>query len=130
MSSILMDIKTQLGYSEPYDAENPAPFDNQILMHINAQIATLRQVGVGPKNGFRVTGSSQQWSDLLTGENDEMNLLVPEFVFLKTKLVFDPPSNSFTCDALSKQADEDIWRIRELAEGRITPNAGSNNSSN
>lgn len=130
MSSILNDIKKQLGYYQPYSTSDPAPFDSEIMMHINAQIATLRQVGVGPKNGFRITGTQEEWTDFLVGENDEMNCLVPEFVYLKVKLIFDPPGNSFTCDALQKQADEDIWRIRELAEGRITPNAGSNNSSN
>lgn len=128
MSSILKDIKKQLGYNEPYNAEDPAPYDCEIIMHINAQLSTLRQVGVGPKNGFRITGETQTWEDFLVGEHDEMNDLVPEFVFLKVKLIFDPPPSSFAMEAMKEQAKEDFWRIQELAEGRIDLNAGSDNS--
>lgn len=128
MSSILKDIKKQLGYNEPYNTEDPAPYDCEIIMHINAQLSTLRQVGVGPKNGFRITGETQTWEDFLVGEHDEMNDLVPEFVFLKVKLIFDPPPSSFGMEAMKEQAKEDFWRIQELAEGRIDLNAGSDNS--
>lgn len=128
MSSILKDIKKQLGYNEPYNTEDPAPYDCEIIMHINAQLSTLRQVGVGPKNGFRIIGEAQTWEDFLVGEHDEMNDLVPEFVFLKVKLVFDPPPSSFAMEAMKEQAKEDFWRIQELAEGRIDLNAGSDNS--
>lgn len=128
MSSILKDIKKQLGYNEPYNTEDPAPYDCEIIMHINAQLSTLRQVGVGPKNGFRIIGEAQTWEDFLAGEHDEMNDLVPEFVFLKVKLVFDPPPSSFAMEAMKEQAKEDFWRIQELAEGRIDLNAGSDNS--
>lgn len=128
MSSILKDIKKQLGYNEPYNTEDPAPYDCEIIMHINAQLSTLRQVGVGPKNGFRITGETQTWEDFLVGKHDEMNDLVPEFVFLKVKLVFDPPPSSFAMEAMKEQTKEDFWRIQELAEGRIDLNAGSDNS--
>lgn len=128
MSSILKDIKKQLGYNEPYNTQDPAPYDCEIIMHINAQLSTLRQVGVGPKSGFRITGEDQTWEDFLVGEYDEMNDLVPEFVFLKVKLVFDPPSSSFACEAMKQQADEALWRIREKAEGRIDLNASGDNS--
>lgn len=128
MSSILKDIKKQLGYNEPYDEADPAPYDCEIMMHINSQLSILRQVGVGPVNGFRVTGEGETWGDFLVGENDEMNHLVPEFVFFKVKLVFDPPPSSFAVEAMKQQADEDFWRIREEAEGRINQNAGNNSS--
>lgn len=128
MSSILNDIKKQLGYNEPYDAEDPAPYDCEIMMHINAQLAALRQIGVGPDNGYRITGTEQTWNNFLIGQNDEMNDLVPEFVFLKVKLVFDPPPSSFAMEAMKEQAKEDFWRIQELAEGRIDLNARSYNS--
>lgn len=128
MSSILKDIKKQLGYNEPYNTEDPAPYDCEIIMHINAKLSTLHQIGVGPEKGFRITGETQTWEDFLVGEDDEMNDLVPEFVFLKVKLVFDPPPSSFACEAMTQQADEDFWRIREKAEGRIDLNASSDNS--
>lgn len=128
MSSILKDIKKQLGYNEPYNTEDPAPYDCEIIMHINAQLSILRQIGVGPDKGFRITGEAQTWEDFLVGTYDEMNDLVHEFVFLKVKLIFDPPPSSFACEAMKQQADEDFWRIREKAEGRIDLDAGSDNS--
>ena len=115
--SILLDIKKQLGYDETFDPESP--FDSEIIMHINASLSKLTQVGVGPKVGFRVTDSSQKWSDFLTGPYDEMNTMVQEYVFCKTKLAFDPPASSAAVESLKSLADEDIWRIHEKAEGTI-----------
>lgn len=115
--SILLDIKKQLGYDETFDPESP--FDSEIIMHINASLSKLTQVGVGPASGFRVTDSSQKWSDFLTGLYDEMNTMVQEYVFCKTKLAFDPPASSAAVESLKSLADEDIWRIHEKAEGTI-----------
>lgn len=115
--SILLDIKKQLGYDETFDPESP--FDSEIIMHINASLSKLTQVGVGPKAGFRVTDASQKWSDFLTGPYDETNTMVQEYVFCKTKLAFDPPASSAAVESLKSLADEDIWRIHEKAEGTI-----------
>lgn len=115
--SILLDIKKQLGYDESFDPESP--FDSEIIMHINASLSKLTQVGVGPKAGFRVTDASQKWSDFLTGPYDETNTMAQEYVFCKTKLAFDPPASSAAVESLKALAEEDIWRIREKAEGAI-----------
>lgn len=115
--SILLDIKKQLGYDETFDPTSP--FDSEIIMHINGSLAKLTQVGVGPKAGFRVTDDKQKWSDFLTGPYDEMNTMVQEYVFCKVKLAFDPPASSAAVESLKGLAEEDIWRIREKAEGAI-----------
>ena len=115
--SILLDIKKQLGYDETFDPNSP--FDSEIIMHINASLSKLTQVGVGPKAGFRVTDAAQKWSDFLTGPYDETNTMVHEYVFCKTKLVFDPPASAAAVESLKATAKEDIWRIREKAEGAI-----------
>lgn len=114
-NSILLSIKRMLGYDVEYDPANP--FDLEIVMHINAQLATLRQVGVGPKNGFRISSDSETWTDFLSGQYDEFNEMAKEFVWAKVKLAFDPPANSSAIESLKSLADEDLWRAREKAEG-------------
>lgn len=113
--SILLTIKRMLGYDVEYNPENP--FDLQIIIHINANLAILTQVGVGPTAGFKITGDSETWSDFLVGTYDEYNELVKEFVYLKTKLVFDPPSSAAAIETFKEVAKQDLWRIREKAEG-------------
>ena len=115
--SILLTIKRMLGYDAEYSPENP--FDLEILIHINANLAILTQVGVGPDAGFKITGDSETWSDFLVGEYDEYNELVKEFVYLKTKLIFDPPSSSAAIETFNEAAKQDLWRIREKAEGAL-----------
>ena len=115
--SILLDIKEQLGYDESYSPDSP--FDSEILMHINACLARLAQVGVGPANGYRITGTTEKWSDFLIGQYDELNTMVQEYVYIKSKLAFDPPASATAVESLKALADEDIWRIHEKAEGTI-----------
>ncbi len=87
-NSILVDVKTQLGYTEEAN-----PYDQDIIIDINTALSALRQIGVGPEEGFLVTDSTQTWGDLI---KDKFELLVSakSYVFLKVRLMFDPPSNA------------------------------------
>ena len=88
MESILTSIKKLLGIAEEY-----AHFDVDIIMHINAELMTLSQIGIGPSEGFIVTNDYQTWSDFL---GDQTNVeAVKTYVFLKVKMAFDPPTSSF-----------------------------------
>lgn len=102
METILSSIKALLGVESSITA-----FDNELIMHINAAISELTQGGVGPQEGMQVTASST-WNDF----SSDITIVAPsrEYVFCKTKLVWDPPTNSFICDALSKRAEECYWR--------------------
>ena len=55
-SSILNSIKKLLGIDQKY-----TQFDTDIIMHINSVFMVLNQLGVGPANGFRITGPDQKW---------------------------------------------------------------------
>lgn len=104
MNSILTSIKLLLGLVEEYE-----PFDVQIIMCINNAFSILSQLGVGPSNGFSILDKSANWSDYeIAGDMLES---VKMYVFIKTKLLFDPPSNSFTLDSLKTQASELEWRL-------------------
>lgn len=104
MDSILTSIKKLLGITEEYEY-----FDTDIVMYINSAFSVLTQLGVGPKNGFRIEDESSDWSEFL---NDDPRLeLVKTYVYLKVKLAFDPPLSSAVIEAINRQISELEWRI-------------------
>lgn len=109
--SILDTTKKILGISEDYDA-----FDLDVITHINSALSTLHQLGIGPEEGFMVTDSSEEWGDLLDGDN-RLNS-VKTYVFLRVRILFDPPSTSFVLTALQEQIKEVEWRLSVYREGR------------
>lgn len=107
--SILMCIKKMLGLGADY-----TPFDTDIIVMINSALMTLTQADVGPKEGFRITGMSESWSDFLT--NDVMLEAAKQYIYMKVRMVFDPPSSSIVMDALKTQSEEYLWRLIAQAE--------------
>ncbi|WP_407413556.1 hypothetical protein [Methanobrevibacter sp.] len=102
--SILTSIKKLLGLS----ADNTA-FDTDVTFHINTVFANLIQMGVGPQEGFRITGTSETWGQFTS--NDLLIENVKTYVYIKVKLVFDPPQTSALLDAFKGQAAELEWRL-------------------
>jgi hypothetical protein len=89
-------------------------FDPDIIMHINSVFMVLAQLGVGPSEGFRIEDSSTTWTDFLS---DTTNLeAVKSYMYLKVKLVFDPPSSSALIEAINRQIAEYEWRLNANAE--------------
>lgn len=107
--SILVTIKKLLGLDCNYTA-----FDTDIVVFINSAMMTLQQLGVGPVEGFTVTGAGETWADFLP--SDTMLEGVKSYIFLCVKMVFDPPTSSFVMDAMKQQKEELEWRLREQAE--------------
>lgn len=101
---ILASTKKVLGVPEDYTA-----FDLDIMTHINAAFSVLTQLGVGPAEGFFIDGEDPVWSDFIT---DPITLnMVKTYVYLKTRILFDPPTTSFLIEALNKQIAEYETRI-------------------
>lgn len=110
--SILNEVKKMLGIDFSYDA-----FDDELIPHINSTFSRLTTLGVGPKNGFRITGNTEKWSDFID-ENNELNN-IKDFMYIKVKLLFDPPQNSFLVNSLESQAKELEWLINVSAEREV-----------
>lgn len=108
MSSILNDTKHQLGL-----LESQTQFDTDIKIAINAAIADLTQLGVGPVGGFQILGPATQWTEFV---NDPRLNSVMTFIFLKVKLVFDPPKTGFHMAALERQIKELEYRINVVVD--------------
>ena len=100
MESILSTIKKMLGITEEY-----TQFDTDITIHINSIISVLTQIGVGPASGFLVVDKSNKWTDWLTTSTDLES--VKTYIYLRVRLLFDPPTNS----AVTKSYEQ---IIREL----------------
>lgn len=108
--SILVSTKKILGLSPDYTA-----FDLDIITHINTAFLSLNQMGIGPSNGFMITDANAEWSDFI---GDDLNLnSVKTYLYLKVRLVFDPPNNTFLINALQEQIKELEWRLSTHREG-------------
>lgn len=109
--SILNSTKKMLGIDADYDA-----FDMDVILHINSALSTLNQLGLGPEEGFMIEDETAEWGDLL---EDDMRLnSVKSLIYLKVRLVFDPPSTSFVLEAMKEQINELEWRLNVYREGR------------
>lgn len=110
MESILTSIKKLLGIDESY-----SHFDPDLVMHINSVFSILTQMGVGPSDGFSITGKDENWSDFLQ-DNPARMQLVKSYMNLKVKLLFDPPLSSAALDAINRQISEFEWRLFVAAD--------------
>ena len=109
--SILETIKKLLG------CENIDEFDENLRIFINGALNTLTENGVGNVKGFRITDADESWNDFITNDNPELFELCKEYIYLRTKLIFDPAStSSYAHTAMKEQMQEDLWRIREQAD--------------
>lgn len=111
MDSILLTIKTLIGGAVA-ECED---FDNDIIVNINSSLSILHQLGLGPKNGFKITDGNETWAEFL-GENINYLEDAKIYVYLRTRLVFDPPVNSFLTKAFEDQIKELEWRLNVAQE--------------
>lgn len=102
MESILTSIKKLLGPTEDY-----THFDPDIITHINSVLMILTQLGVGPPDGFFIKDDTAVWSDFVPDGKIEM---VKSYVYMKVKLVFDPPAASMAA-VMEQQIKEYEWRL-------------------
>lgn len=102
-TSILTSIKKMLGIQEEETA-----FDTDITIHINSVLASLVQMGIGPEEGYSINGASEQWGDFL--QNDKRLESVKSYVYLKVRIIFDPPASSTILEAYKQQISEFEWR--------------------
>lgn len=109
MDSILTSIKKLLGITEDYEH-----FDQDIIMHINSVFMILTQMGVGPADGFHIEDDSAIWSDFTS----DLKVLesVKSYIYLKVRLLFDPPTSSSVLDSTNRMISELEWRLNVAGE--------------
>lgn len=109
--SILTSIKKLLGITEEY-----THFDPDIIIHINSVFMILTQLGVGPPEGFSIRDKEAVWSDYLT--NSIQFESVKTYIYMKVKLMFDPPLSSSVMEAMNGMIAELEWRLNIEAESK------------
>lgn len=110
ITSILNSVKKGLGLDPEYLA-----FDDDLILYINGVFSTLQQLGVGPADGFEITGADEEW-EAFYGSDKGYNA-VQNYMVLRVRLMFDAPQNSFTVQALKEQIEQLEWRLNVHREG-------------
>lgn len=109
--SILTSTKNALLIGEDYTA-----FDDALVLHINSVFSTLLQLGIGPDAGFQITGATETWSTFLADEEGLNN--VKTYMYLRVRLLFDPPGTAYLVTAVENQIRELEWRMNVTREDR------------
>lgn len=108
-NSILADTKKALGLAPDY-----TPFDADIILHINAVLSDLNQLGIGPDLGFEILDDTATWTEFLA---DDLRLNgVKSYLYLRVKMLFDPPNVGYVLTSLEKMIEKAEWRINMARE--------------
>lgn len=107
--SILISIKKVLNLAEDY-----TPFDQDVIMHINSVFSTLNQLGVGPDEGFMIQDEAPTW-DAFFGSDPRLNH-IKTYVYLRVRMLFDPPMTGYHTTAMEKQIEQLEWRLNVQRE--------------
>lgn len=120
MDSILVSIKKLLGIDKEYNH-----FDADIIMHINSVFMVLTQLGVGPSGGFSISDDTPVWRDFIP-EEDKNFEGIKSYIFMKVKLIFDPPLSSAVIESMNRLISEFEWRLNVAADSTQLNKEGEN----
>ena len=112
IASILDSVKKNLGLDTSFTS-----FDPDITTHINSTFLTLQQLGIGPESGFMIEDNTTVWVEYI-GLDKNLNA-VKSYIYLKVRLLFDPPATSFAITAMENQVQEFEWRLNALEFTKI-----------
>lgn len=107
--SILVTIRKMIGPSASYDV-----FDTDLIININSAFSRLCQLGVGPSSPFKITGENELWSDFMPDETRPEE--VKQYIYLKTRMIFDTPASGAVANAFKEQIDMLEWTLKEVAQ--------------
>lgn len=107
--SILISIKKSLGIAAEYTV-----FDADIIMHINSVFMILNQLGVGPYEIFRIEDDMATWADFVN-DNEELDA-AKSYIYLKVKMLFDPPTGTALIESNDRIIRELEWRLNVQSE--------------
>lgn len=112
--SIIGSIKGYVGVSDVDTA-----FDQDIVLHINTAFSTLYQLGVGKGSPYRISSDDKlSWTELFSDYPNCIDF-IKEYTFLRVRLLFDPPTNSYIMDSLKQTIQEMEYRLLMELEGYI-----------
>lgn len=107
--SILNTIKKLIGIDKDYGV-----FDLDLIVAINSSFMILNQLGIGPDKPFSIKGPDETWKDFFGDE--EIFALAKSYIYLRSKLLFDPPNSGVLHEAVERQISEFEWRMHVQAD--------------
>lgn len=108
--SILNSVKKLLGI-----IDTDTSFDTDLILHINSILMVLTQFGIGQVEGYSITGAENTWDEFIP---EGMNLeCIKTYVYLRVRLLFDPPDRSNVADSINAMVKEYEWRMLMELEG-------------
>jgi hypothetical protein len=108
--SILISVKKLVGLGK-----DDHSYDEDILTHINSDFTNLNRLGAGPVDGFTIEDEVTVWTDYLP-DNKKLLSSIKSYMYLKVRLLFDPPSSSYVLDSMKRQIDEFEFEINSEAD--------------
>ena len=114
-TSILRSTKKILGI-DPDDRT----FDIDIIIFINSALSTITTLGL---TNVQVADDAAEWEDIASDQ--ELLGLIRAIVYLRVRMLFDPPVTSYTQQAMNQQIEELEWRLNVWREDTawIDPNS-------
>jgi hypothetical protein len=113
--SILDSVKKTLGLDS-----SDTTFDLDVTLFINSAFGPLNQLGVGPVDGFVIMDNTTLWDEYVSSTS--YLGMVKSYIFLKVKMLFDPPESRSAMPAMDKMLEEFVWRINVAAEIAVSVN--------
>lgn len=105
MESILTSAKRLAGLTEGYDY-----YDPDVIAYINSTFFTLRQLGVGPVEGFVISDDTSTWAEFIPNDI-VLREATRAYIGSKVQLEFNPPTNSSHLASLERRIAEYEWRL-------------------
>lgn len=93
--------------------EDDTVFDGEIIPHIMSAFGKLSQNGIGNPQPITPTLT---WADVIEPtmiSNPEVFAMVPLYVMLSVKILFDPPPPS-NVSYYSQYIEENLWRLKQI----------------
>ena len=112
MESILDSIKDMLGIRSDYTY-----FDDTIIADINSVFSVLTQLGVGPTTGFYIRDGTTVWNEYLS--DDSRLEFIKTYIYLRVRLMFDPPQTGPLIESINRQIEELQFRINVAVDPNI-----------
>lgn len=88
-------------------------FDVDLITHINTVFFALYQLGVGPAQPFKISGLDSTWDEFIVRSDIEA---VKSYMYLRLRILFDPPTTATMYDAIDKQTKELEWRLNSTVD--------------
>lgn len=103
MDGILASVKDYLGIHGDNNA-----FDSEILQAINSVWFVLYQLGVTINDEIATIDENSEWNEFIVPERIG---ITRQYVSMRVRMQFDPPTNTYVMEALRSQIDELEWRV-------------------